>query len=263
VQFAAAWQAYVETHPWDVNLLDIDDQTFEIVVAVSSEPLPALASAFSDWLSSLRAALDNALYAWAAEISGFDPPPAADKLQFPIACTPSDFKRQSNRLKTLPETVFAKLEMAQPYQSPYGLESNLLFWLHELARTDRHRTLHVSLGRVAVHKVGIEYPKEISIAFDESVEPYDFIDRKLVIARFTTSRPVDAARIRFNPGIEIDPEIREWEGFRLDGRKQSLWDRMFYTQVYMRNHVEDMAHAAGITPRGGFRTFALDETTTD
>lgn len=260
VDFASAWSSYAGAHPWDVNLVDVGGRTFEMVVSVSSAAPPALSLAFSDWLSSLRAALDNGLYAWAAEISGCDPPPDADRLQFPIATTPADYRRQTKRLRSLPDDVVGKLEMAQPYQSPFGLESNLLYWLHELARTDRHRTLHVGLGRVAEHQVRIGYPEGVSVTFDESVDPYDFIDPELVIARFTTSGPVEAARIRFNPGIGIDPEIREWEKFRLDGRKQSLFDRMFYTQVYMRNHVENMAHAAGVIPQGGFRTFDPDET---
>jgi len=259
VDFAKAWEAYADTHPWNVNLVDIDGQMFELVVSVSLPAPPALALAFSDWLSSLRAALDNGLYAWAAEISGCDPPPDADKLQFPIARTPSEYRRQSKRLRSLPDDVVERLEIAQPYQSPFGIESNLLYWLHELARVDRHRTLHVGLGRVAEHHVRIGYPEGVLIAFDESVDPYDFIDPQLAIARFTMSSPVEAALIRFNPGIGIDPEIREWEKFRLDGEKTSLFDRMFYMQVFMRNHIENMAHAAGVIPNGGFRTFDPDE----
>lgn len=112
---------------------------------------------------------------------------------------------------------------------------------------------------VAEHHVQIGCPEGVLVAFDESVDLYDFIDPQLAIARFTTSSPVDAAHISFNPGIGIAPEIREWEKFRLDGKKTSLFDRMFYMQVFMRNHIENMAQPSGVPPDGGFRTFDPDE----
>jgi hypothetical protein len=87
--------------------------------------------------------------------TGLNPPPDAEKLQFPICITRAEFRKQAKRLATLPGDIVEKLEKTQPCQSPYGPKSNLLFWLHELARTDRHRTPHVELGHIATHKVRV------------------------------------------------------------------------------------------------------------
>jgi len=103
--------------------------------------------------------------------------------------------------------------------------------------------------------VRVGLPDGITAEFDETVQPYDFIDGQLVIARFTLSRPLPAAQISFNPMVGIDPEIKEWARFRLAGRKTSLEDRMVYTEIFMRNHLENMALYSGVVPPGGFRTF--------
>ncbi|WP_144118368.1 hypothetical protein [Catellatospora sichuanensis] len=258
-EFGSAWAAYISRHPWGAELRVVSDQLFEIIVRCH-EPAPASMSlAFSDWLAALRAALDNGLYAWAAAVTGQDPPPDAAKLQFPIATTPTEFRQQARRLASLPGDIVSNLEKAQPYQSRYGPESNLLYWLHELARVDRHRRLHLGLGQVAEHHVQVGVPAGVDVRFDEDVEPYAPIDAELVIARFTTSEAVDPADIEFNPAIGIDPEIKVWAPFRLGGQRQSLKIRMGMTQLFVRNHLENMAMFSGTMPPGGFRTFGLEQ----
>jgi len=115
-EFALAWAGYIEAHPLEVALDQVADDTFEMTVR-TREATPVSLLAFGDWLTALRSALDNALYAWAATLSGQDPPPDAGRLQFPIATTATDFGEQARRLRSLPADVVAKLEKAQPYHS--------------------------------------------------------------------------------------------------------------------------------------------------
>jgi hypothetical protein len=258
-EFATAWSGYIGTHPWEAALNEVADRTFEMTVRVREAAPPSVSLAFSDWLAALRAALDNGLYAWAAAISGQNPPPAADKLQFPITTNEAEFKKYAKRLTSLPSNIVEKLEKAQPYHSAYGYESNLLFWLHELARTDRHRTLHIGLGRVAKHRVGIWLPDGVEAEFDTTVQPYDFIDEEVVIARFTTSHPLHASQIKFNPDIGIDAEIKGWASFHMNGNRQPLKMRMVMTQAFIRNHLENIALFSGQIPPGGFQTFDPDD----
>ena len=69
-EFAECWARYISVHPWDIDVRNVDPCTLEIV-AVMREPAPVeLALIFSEWLAALRAALDNALYALAAAVSG-------------------------------------------------------------------------------------------------------------------------------------------------------------------------------------------------
>lgn len=41
----------------------------------------------------------------------------------------------------------------------------------------------------------------------------------------------------------------------MDGKSQSLQDRMVYTEIFTRNHLENMALMGGTAPPDGFRTF--------
>jgi len=258
-EFAECWAMYISVHPWDIDVRNVDPCTLEIL-AVTREPAPVeLALIFSEWLAALRAALDNALYALAAAVSGQNPPPQAERIQYPICTTPDDFKKQAKRLSTLPEHVLEALEKSQPYQSPYGPESNLSYWIHELARKDRHRSLHVGLGRVDEHRVRVAPPPGVTIQFDQTVKPYSQIEGELVVGRFTASRPIQPREIKADlRGVAIAPEIRAWAEFSLDGKSQSLQDRMIYTEIFTRNHLENMALMGGAVPPDGFRTFDPD-----
>ena len=255
-EFAQCWASYISAHPWDVDVRSVSSRTMEIL-AVMREPAPyELALIFSEWLAALRASLDNAIYALAAAVTGQNPPPHGGRIQFPICSTPEDFQGQANRLTMLPAHFLVALEQAQPYQSPWGPESNLTWWVNELARKDRHRELHVGLGRVDEHRVRIYLPSGITAEFDKTVEPYSHIEQELVVARFTVSRTLSPGEVTVDlTGVGIAPEILAWADYKLDGRRQSLVDRMFYTEMYIRNHLENMALEGGSVPPGGFRTF--------
>lgn len=258
-EFADCWAKYISVHPWDIDVRNVDPRTLEII-AVMREPAPVeLALIFSEWLAALRAALDNALYALAAAASGQNPPPQAERIQYPICSTPGEFKKQAKRLSTLPRHVIEALERSQPYQSPYGPESNLTYWIHELARKDRHRSLHVGLGRIDEHRIRVTPPLGVMIQFDQTVKPYSHIQGELVVGRFTASRPIQPGEIKADlRGVAIAPEIQAWAEFTLDGRSQPLQDRMIYTEIFTRNHLENLALMGGAVPPDGFKTFGPD-----
>jgi hypothetical protein len=149
--------------------------------------------------------------------------------------------------------------MVQPYQSPYGPESNLFYWVNELARTDRHRTPHIGIGRIATHKVRIKTPEGVTATFDTSVQPYQAIDDRIVLCRFTTTASVHRSEITGDfRGVGIDPEIRAWAGFNMDGKRQSLRDRMVYTEIFARRDLESMAAYSECVPLEGFKVINPD-----
>jgi len=263
-EFGECWARYISVHPWDIDVRNVDPCTLEIL-AVMREPAPVeLALIFSEWLAVLRAALDNALYALAAAISGQNPPPQAERIQFPICATPDDFKKQAKRLVMLPERVVEALEKGQPYQSPYGPESNLTYWVHELARKDRHRALHVGLGRVDEHRLRVALPPDVTVQFDETVKPFSHIEGEMVVGRFTASRPIHPHEIEADlRGVVIVPEIQAWASFRLDNKGRSLEDRMIYTEIFTRNHLENLALMGKAAPPDGFKTFDPDSPSDD
>jgi len=61
-------------------LREVQECHFEILVVVW-EPAPlSLSMIFSEWLSALRAALDNGLYAWVAAATGQNSPAKAEQI---------------------------------------------------------------------------------------------------------------------------------------------------------------------------------------
>ncbi|QEV99704.1 hypothetical protein F6J84_06060 [Microbacterium caowuchunii] len=255
VEFGRMWETYISDHPWEIDLTVISETEFEFF-AVQRAPAPAaLSLVFSEWLATIRAALDNGFYAWVAAVTRQNPPAQAERLQYPICATSSDFKRQRSRLTSVPQEIVDMVEKAQPYQSPLGPESNLFYWVNELARTDRHRTPHIGIGRIATHKVRIKVPEGVTARFDPSVQPFQAIDDRIVLCRFTTSTPLRRSDLYGSDfrGVGIDPEIRAWAGFNMGGRRQSLRDRMVYAEIFTRRDLESMAAHSGCKPPEGFQ----------
>lgn len=123
-----------------------------------------------------------------------------------------------------------------------------------MARKDRHRSLHVGLGRVDEHRIRVAPPPGVTIQFDQTVEPFTDIDGERVLARFTASRPIQPREIKADlRGVAIAPEIQAWRDFSLGGRSQSLQDRMIYTEIFTRTHLENMSLMGGAVPPGGFK----------
>lgn len=137
-EFAAAWQAYLDRRPHDLfHTIEADGSTASRLRRV--EPIPAeLSLILGEFLYEMRAALDNCLYAVAVITSGQNPPPAAEKLEWPIRATAQEWKNQRKRLDHLPGRIVEQLEAIQPYQAAVP-SWNSLGILHDLARFDRHR----------------------------------------------------------------------------------------------------------------------------
>ena len=102
-------------------------------------------------LYHLRSALDACIYQASVYASGMNPPPDENKLEFPICSDRNEFPRLAKRrLFAIPQDLQDLVERVQPYNTP-ALPSHdmirsvnrTLGILNDLARKDRHRTLHV------------------------------------------------------------------------------------------------------------------------
>ena len=89
-EFGEVLHAYIARHPADLAV-DITELGQGSLRAVRREPIPIeLPILLGEALQNLRGGLDNCLYAVAIIDSGMNPPPGADKLQWPIAVTPNE-----------------------------------------------------------------------------------------------------------------------------------------------------------------------------
>jgi hypothetical protein len=119
---------------------------------IANKPVPEEFSLLlGEMLYQLRSALDACIYQATIYASRQDPPPNQDQTEFPVCFDRKDFLRQAKRrLALLPQAIQNAIEGIQPYNiPPLPLElvvKNLnrsLGILHDLARKDRHRKLHV------------------------------------------------------------------------------------------------------------------------
>lgn len=139
--FGAIWAEYLEGRPHQLRTTERADGTTSITLH-RTEPFPTqLSLVFGELLYQLRASLDTCLYSVASMVSGQSPPPAAERLEWPIRTTQEDWDKQANRYKHLPAPITNALQMIQPYRAQVP-SLNCLQILHDLARVDRHRRAH-------------------------------------------------------------------------------------------------------------------------
>ncbi len=102
-------------------------------------------------LYQLRSALDACIYQATIYATGENPPPNEGALEFPITDDPEEWpKLERRRLAALPDEIRKSIKKIQPFQSaqlPPEQKAHSIGWflgiLHDLARKDRHRQLHI------------------------------------------------------------------------------------------------------------------------
>ncbi len=141
--FGDAWTDHLASRPHRMDF-DIDEDGHGRVLFLKLHDPPAtLSLILGEFLYELRAALDNALYAVAIIDSGQNPPPKASQLEWPICTTPKSWEsHRRRRLSALSEDLVSDLHLIQPFQADYPAWNSLMI-LHDMARADRHRAVHL------------------------------------------------------------------------------------------------------------------------
>jgi hypothetical protein len=121
----------------------------------ADEPPVALSLIIGDALHSLRSGLDHLAYALAQAESGPNlPPQIAKGIEFPIfGDKPMNPGEEKKRIGPLNPQARAVILGLQPHQRGAAYVDDPLWHLHELARVDRHRLLHLTvavLGHIGV-----------------------------------------------------------------------------------------------------------------
>jgi hypothetical protein len=146
---AAQWNGLEDLYSID---LTIDPDGNGRIRVSRNNPIPDdISLLLGEALYQLRSALDTCIYQASIYSSGKNPPPDENKLEFPICSARDEFpKLAKRRLFALPQNVQDRIEQMQPYNTP-SLSSELMVLnvnrslgiLNDLARKDRHRTLHL------------------------------------------------------------------------------------------------------------------------
>lgn len=132
--------AYLSRQPYRISHEREAEGTEHVFRAYITEPLPpVLSPLIGDCVQNMRNALDH--LAWQLVIaSGVAQPRRGTG--FPISKDAAAFHDARNQIREMSPAIRAAIERVQPYQRG-DIDRDPLWVLNELARVDRHRTLHV------------------------------------------------------------------------------------------------------------------------
>lgn len=234
-QFGQVWAAYLEQRPHRLTM-DTDPGGFTRIRVERLTPIPLrLSLLLGEYLYELRAALDNCLYTVAVIDSGQSPPLNGELLEWPIYLTPKKWKDNQRRFAALSPTLRDALEGIQPYQAQ-APGWNCLRILHDLARTDRHRalhlvTLHATYGNAMIDSTLIaDFEGHTGVVgVDGVVATFRHLDpqRELTPENFdyNVEFEVELAEVAEAPHPASGSASRPWGG--LDKRLQALHKAVF------------------------------------
>ncbi len=162
--FASQWAGLIDPEAKEVGIKRKNDGTWVAFAIHKVNPEHDLAIELGEFFYQLRAALDGMIFKAVIIQGKVDPPANESTLEFPIYPTKGKFEGCAAYRAPFPEKLKAWFEAIQPYNTgkPGYAETadmrRLLTLLHNCARKDRHRRLHV----VAAIPTSVEWKFDIS-----------------------------------------------------------------------------------------------------
>jgi len=204
------WNTFLDEDPYSTVLRHEGEGHYELTVVQDAPSRPLIPVLFGEWLQDLRIALNYCVYDVAIFDSGEDPPPEPDKLEFPIYERESSFTSNLQKIRPLTERHRGWIEAVQPYKdTAHDPQRTALYWLNELARIDRHRSLHI-IGAYIVESDSIVRAPGKNVVFEDIGERRIMLNGEAVIARFQVTPWAEGDKVEANPQVALDPEITEW-----------------------------------------------------
>jgi len=205
--FGTEWARFLEPHPYRVYV-EVQADGRGVVGIRRHEAMPAqLSLLIGEFLYELRSALDNCLFEVAVLHSGKYPPPGAGVLQFPIYDDREAWERNLYRLKHLSDEHRTMLERIQPFNAQRQ-DLNCLSILNRLARSDRHRTLHLVGAFLVQGGLLIEAPKGSRLTEMRKTGQL-VVDSEAEIATFTVVPWTPGQVVDHLPDLTLEVEISE------------------------------------------------------
>lgn len=215
--FRAEWEGLINPNSYRVFIEMETDWTSGAAKAV---PLVVtknnMALELGEFFYQLRACLDALVYQVAVISECSDPPANQDSVEFPIYINPKKFDRNPINNPPFPEEMRNWLETIQPYNTAktagttYSTLNKTLGLLHDCARKDRHRKLHV----VAAVPIETKWDFKVSgagkITFVNPVRA-NFLENESVFLVFGTEGIIrgDGTNIGLNTEIVVNISIDE------------------------------------------------------
>jgi hypothetical protein len=169
-----------------------------------------------EMLYQLRSALDACIY----QATIYGKPKLSEKeersLEFPITNDPTEFpKLAKRRLWGLPSNLQDAIEQLQPYHPPTEPPDQIVFnlnrslgILNELARKDRHRTLHVIGSWPVKNDPLFDLPPGVTLEYVKIAEPA-ILEEFVELATFQLRGYKSGMQIRANPNLTTQIGLNE------------------------------------------------------
>jgi len=219
--FARLWSDLIadESEVYSSVLHIDDDGRGSLWIAPRFEAgLPSqFALELGEFLYQLRGALDACVYAAAISESRQDPPPDAKYLEFPVCDSEADFKKAGWKIRPLTGMRRQIIEDVQPYKTPtlrpelYVLNFNrTIKILHDWARIDRHRRMHVIGGWASQAAPKLWLPPGVDLEWI-TVANDGLLEHEGEVASFKLSGyvPGSEPKVKANPDVFIDVTVNE------------------------------------------------------
>lgn len=221
--FAKTRDRFLEGRPYRAAVQMEDDGTGRILVTIEDSLPVILALELGEMLYQLRSSLDGCIYQAAILDSGQNPPPDEKHLEFPICATAEDFENSARKIRPLSDERKVFIESIQPYNAPeltaqqQSFNFNIaLGILHDWARKDRHRRLHLVGAWASGAQPKIRLPEGTSLASMDICKD-GFLEDENTVCTFTIGGWVPGMKVEGNPDLTIDITADEIPGPRWDG----------------------------------------------
>ncbi|WP_457145516.1 hypothetical protein [Mycobacterium sp. URHB0021] len=255
------WNEYMERQPRRFGLVaDAESGTRWTLVINTTEPMPVRISAlFGEWLYLLRAALDGTAYYVAVRDSGQNPPPKERSIYFPIKTDPAKYDSPGHRqgLIALSDSTFADLRTVRPFNAQPDYKSNVLWWIEELARIDRHRYGHTLAPHIVNVRIGLKPP--LTLVKHHLPEPMTVrvpIDESAPMPLLDLEAPADFNELAVRQHMDISDatenalDVTEWvSNASAPMKNMDLGKRMWRCEDFLLNDIIEPMVNASPSPR--------------
>lgn len=198
---------------------------------------PEFAVTMGEWLYNVRSTLDYLIWATAVYVSGANPPPSEDRLQYPIYDSEQAWRSNLYRLEPLAEHHREMLHMMQPFAS--DADANYLGWINRLARIDRHRRLVAGTAYLAEIDPVVQVPAGSNIRFEWGERV--LAGGREEVARISVSPWHEGIDVAVNPRVGIDPEVAEWSRSPFWGNIRFA-ERLTMMQLFLAGEIAAYEH---------------------
>jgi len=206
------WERLVQPEAHAVRIEINEDGTAAVAkTQLPSVPQNNIPLELGEMFYQLRAALDGLIYQASAYVEGVEVPSNGDKVEFPICIDKAKFNSNAVNRPPFPKELRNWLLSVQPYiandpSHPNFALAKYLKILHDCARIDRHRRLHL-VGR-ALFEIGAQFTTSpgVEVADVEAVAGNIF-EQEAEFLRFSVSgfrgNPTAEIKLQSKFGLEI------------------------------------------------------------